>query len=61
MFEIYNDKRGDFRWRYVAANGRKLFACTEGYKNRADMLATLAIVWNGAPHEVKDLTTRNKK
>lgn len=60
MFEIYFDKRGDFRWRYIAANGRVLFACTEGYKKRADMEYTLGIAQKGAPGEVRDLTKAKK-
>ena len=36
MFEVYQDKRGEYRWRYRDMNGKILFACTEGYKNAAD-------------------------
>lgn len=34
--EIYKDKRGEFRWRVRAANGRIVADSSEGYVNRAD-------------------------
>ena len=36
QFEIYKDSRGEWRWRYVAANGNKMANGGEGYKNKAD-------------------------
>ena len=37
-FELYRDKRGDWRWRVVAANGRVLADSGEGYSRRCDAL-----------------------
>lgn len=39
MFQVYKDKRGEFRWRVVAENGRIVGVSSEGYKNRRDCLA----------------------
>ena len=35
-FELYKDKAGEFRWRYVATNGRIIATSSEGYKAKAD-------------------------
>ncbi|MDD2868000.1 DUF1508 domain-containing protein [Neomegalonema sp.] len=34
--EIYEDKRGEWRWRRKASNGKIVGAASEGYKARAD-------------------------
>jgi uncharacterized protein YegP (UPF0339 family) len=36
---IYKDKRGEWRWRAVASNGRILAVSSESYKNRPDCVA----------------------
>lgn len=38
---VYKDVSGDFRWKYVTKNGYCLCIGSEGYKNRADMLAAI--------------------
>ena len=35
-WEIYKDKRGEFRWRRVATNGNIVGASCEGYRNKAN-------------------------
>lgn len=35
-FEVYKDKRGEFRWRRKASNGQIVGASSEGYKSKAD-------------------------
>ena len=42
----YKDKRGEWRIRIRASNGRIIYASTEGYKNRIDAInaAKLAAV-----------------
>jgi uncharacterized protein YegP (UPF0339 family) len=32
-FEIYRDKKNEWRWRYIASNGRIMADSGEGYKN----------------------------
>lgn len=43
-YEIYQDKRGEWRWRLKAANWKILAVSSEGYKNRADCLGCSAMV-----------------
>lgn len=40
-FEVYQDKRGEWRWRRKASNGRIVGAACEGYKSRADAEANM--------------------
>lgn len=35
-FEVYKDKRGEFRWRRIASNGKIVGAASEGYTKKAD-------------------------
>lgn len=35
-FEVYTDKRGEYRWRRKAVNGQIVGASSEGYKKKAD-------------------------
>ena len=39
-FEIYKDKAGEFRFRFRAPNGEKMFA-SEGYANKASAKSTI--------------------
>jgi len=34
-FQIYQDSKSEWRWRLVAANGKKIADSAEGYKNKA--------------------------
>jgi len=38
-FEVYEDKRGEYRWRRKASNGQIVGAASEGYKNKSDAKA----------------------
>ena len=35
-YEIYQDKRGEWRWRLKAANGKILAVSSEGYRHWID-------------------------
>ena len=35
-FEVYQDKRGEWRWRRLASNGKIVGAASEGYKAKKD-------------------------
>ena len=35
-FEVYKDKRGEWRWRRKASNGKIVGAASEGYKSKSD-------------------------
>ena len=41
-FEVYQDKRGEWRWRRKATNGRIVGAACEGYKKRSDCEANMS-------------------
>jgi len=38
-WEIYKDKKNEWRWRRTASNGRIVGASTEGYINKGDCIA----------------------
>lgn len=40
-FEVYQDKRGEWRWRRKASNGQIVGAASEGYKSKADAEANM--------------------
>ena len=51
-FEIYKDKSGEFRFRFRAPNGEKMFA-SEGYSNKASAKSTIkSIVKHVAKAEI---------
>ncbi|MEM6313330.1 MAG: YegP family protein [Planctomycetota bacterium] len=37
-FEVYQDKKGEFRWRLKASNGQNIANGGEGYKAKADCM-----------------------
>ncbi len=40
-FEVYQDKKGEWRWRRKASNGRIVGASSEGYNARSDCEANM--------------------
>ena len=42
--EVYKDRADEWRWRYRAANGRKIADGAEGYQNIADAMKGAAAV-----------------
>jgi len=40
-FEVYKDKRGEYRWRRKAPNGQIVGAASEGYSKKADAEANM--------------------
>ena len=40
-FEVYKDKRGEFRWRRMASNGKIVGASSEGYRSKKDAEANM--------------------
>ena len=55
-FEIYKDKSGEFRFRFRAPNGEKMFA-SEGYSSKASAKSTIkSIVKHVAKAEIDDLS-----
>jgi len=47
-FELYKDKKGEFRWRLIATNGQ-LIASGEGYKTKESAKAGIESVKKNAP------------
>jgi uncharacterized protein len=41
VFEIYQDKKSEYRWRRKAANGKIVGASSEGYTKKADAEANM--------------------
>ena len=55
-FEIYKDKSGEFRFRFRAPNGEKMFA-SEGYSSKASAKSTIkSIVKHVGKAEVDDIS-----
>jgi uncharacterized protein YegP (UPF0339 family) len=49
MFQLYNDRQGQWRWRFIAANNRILADSGESYYNRADCEHAINLIRQLAP------------
>lgn len=47
-FEVYKDKRGEFRFRFKASNGETMFG-SEGYKAKASAMSAIESIKKNAP------------
>jgi uncharacterized protein YegP (UPF0339 family) len=55
-FEVYKDKKGEFRFRFKAPNGENMFS-SEGYKQRKSAISAIESIKKNAPNaEVDDQT-----
>jgi uncharacterized protein YegP (UPF0339 family) len=43
-YEVYKDRNGEWRWRYIAANGRIIGDSAEGYVNKSDCVAGIGLM-----------------
>jgi uncharacterized protein len=44
-YEVYKDRSGNWRWRYVSASNSKIVAdSAEGYANKSDCLHGIALM-----------------
>jgi uncharacterized protein YegP (UPF0339 family) len=58
-FEIYKDRKEEFRWRLKAANGNIMATSGEGYKAKADCQKGIESVKAGAASaKVEDTTSK---
>ena len=48
-FEVYKDEAGEWRWRFIASNGRIIAVAGEGYINKSDCLHGIELVKSEAP------------
>jgi len=47
-FEVYKDKKGEFRFRFKAPNGENMFG-SEGYKQKGSALKAIESIKKNAP------------
>lgn len=47
--EVYRDQANEWRWRWVAANGRRMATSGEGYQNREDCFEAARHISEAAP------------
>ncbi|MEG6509136.1 DUF1508 domain-containing protein [Methyloligella sp. 2.7D] len=47
-FQVYKDRKGEFRFRFKASNGETMFA-SEGYKAKASAMSAIASIQKNAP------------
>jgi uncharacterized protein len=48
-FELFKDKKGEFRWRLVASNGQAIASSGEGYTDKSSAKAGIESVKKNAP------------
>ena len=48
-FQLYKDKKGEYRWRLVASNGQTIADSGEGYKSKDSAKAGIESVKKNAP------------
>ena len=53
-FTLYNDKLGDFRWRFLADDNAVIAKSSEGHKTKADCLASIEAIRKDAPGAAVD-------
>lgn len=54
-FELYRDRKGEFRWRLRHRNGNILATSSEGYKARADAMRCIENVKNSGESPVSEV------
>jgi uncharacterized protein YegP (UPF0339 family) len=47
-FQVFKDKKGEFRFRFKASNGETMFA-SEGYKAKASAMSAIESIRKHAP------------
>lgn len=47
-FELYQDTKKDWRWRFVSLNGRIIAVSSEGYRSEADCVNSIHLVQDEA-------------
>ena len=47
-FEVYKDKTGEFRFRFKAPNGEKMFA-SQGYKQKKSAISAVESIKRNSP------------
>ena len=52
-FEVYKDRRDEFRWRLKHSNGNILATSSEGYKAKASALKCIENIQNSRDAELR--------
>jgi hypothetical protein len=52
-FEVYKDRRGEFRWRLKHANGNILATSSEGYKSKDSAMRCIENVRNSSAASIQ--------
>jgi len=52
QFEVYQDKKGEWRWRLKASNSKIIADSGEGYKEKSDCLHGIDLVKKEAPNAI---------
>lgn len=60
-YMIYKDTTGQYRWRYVASNGRKIADSGESYHNKSDCERGIEIMKGSKNDPVDDTTTESSR
>lgn len=55
QFELYKDKKAEFRWRLRHSNGNILATASEGYKAKASAMKCIENVKGSADAPVREL------
>lgn len=58
-FEIYQDEQGDFRWRFLANNGKTLAISEEGFHNRLNCEHSIILLKQQAPRASTSVELRS--
>ena len=43
-YQIFKDAKGEWRWRLIAANGKRIAGSGEGYKSKSACIAAIELV-----------------
>lgn len=54
-FEVWKDKKGEYRWRLKAKNGQTIASSGEGYKDKRNCMSGIEAVKKASNDEVKDV------
>jgi uncharacterized protein len=54
-YQIYQDERQQWRWRYVASNGRTIAISSQAYANKNDCLKSIAIMKASGTSPVEEI------
>lgn len=61
-FEIYKDRAGEYRWRLLARNGKKVGDSAEGYKRKRSVISQVHKIIDGVqPSKVVTADVTHKR